>query len=222
MTPDDAKRAAALKALALVEPGMTLGLGTGSTAAHFVRGLGARLREGLTIAGAVPTSEATAALAQQEGVPLLPVTSTTRFDLAVDGADEIDPALTLIKGGGGALLREKIVAAAATRFIVIADAGKRVARLGRFPLPIEVTPFAWELTARKVAEVLRSTGCLRDILSLRQRDGSPFVTDGGNYILDAQASEIPDPKALAAGLDGVPGVVEHGLFIGLAHEAIIV
>jgi ribose 5-phosphate isomerase A len=222
MTPDDAKRAAAVKALALVEPGMTLGLGTGSTAAHFVRGLGARLREGLTIAGAVPTSEATAALAQQEGVPLLSVTSATRFDLAVDGADEIDPSLTLIKGGGGALLREKIVAAAASRFIVIADAGKRVARLGRFPLPIEVTPFAWELTARKVAEVLRNTGCLRDILSLRQRDGSPFVTDGGNFILDAQASEIPDPKALAAGLDGVPGVVEHGLFIGLAHEAIIV
>jgi ribose 5-phosphate isomerase A len=222
MTADEAKREAALKALALVQPGMTLGLGTGSTAAHFVRGLGERMKEGLQIAGAVATSEATAALARAAGVPLLEPGADTRFDLAVDGADEIDPALTLIKGGGGALLREKIVAAAAARFVVIADAGKRVPRLGRFPLPVEVTPFAWALTARKVAEALRAAGCGRDILSLRQKDGAAFITDGGNYILDCQASEIPNPQALAALLDATPGVVEHGLFIGLAHEAIVV
>lgn len=222
MTADEAKREAALKALALVQPGMTLGLGTGSTAAHFVRGLGERMKEGLQIAGAVATSEATAALARAAGVPLLEPGPDTRFDLAVDGADEIDPALTLIKGGGGALLREKIVAAAAARFVVIADAGKRVPRLGRFPLPVEVTPFAWALTARKVAEALRAAGCGRDILSLRQKDGAAFITDGGNYILDCQASEIPNPQALAALLDATPGVVEHGLFIGLAHEAIVV
>lgn len=222
MTADEAKRQAALQALELVRPGMTLGLGTGSTAAHFVKGLGERLKEGLVIAGAVATSEATAALARAAGVTLLEPGPETRFDLAVDGADEIDPALTLIKGGGGALLREKIVAAAAVRFVVIADAGKRVPRLGRFPLPVEVTPFAWALTARKVAEALRASGCGRDILSLRQKDGAPFVTDGGNYILDCQASEIPDAPALAALLDATPGVVEHGLFIGLAHEAIVV
>ncbi len=222
MTADEAKRQAALQALELVRPGMTLGLGTGSTAAHFVKGLGERLKEGLVIAGAVATSEATAALARAAGVALLEPGPETRFDLAVDGADEIDPALTLIKGGGGALLREKIVAAAAVRFVVIADAGKRVPRLGRFPLPVEVTPFAWALTARKVAEALRAAGCGRDILSLRQKDGAPFVTDGGNYILDCQASEIPDAPALAALLDATPGVVEHGLFIGLAHEAIVV
>jgi len=222
MTADEAKREAALKALELVQPGMTLGLGTGSTAAHFVRGLGLRLKAGLRIAGAVATSEATADLARAYGVPLLEPGPETRFDLAVDGADEIDPALNLIKGGGGALLREKIVAAAAARFIVIADAGKRTPRLGRFPLPVEVTPFAWPLTARKVAEALRAAGCARDVLSLRYKDGSPFITDGGNHILDCQAALIPEPSALAALLDATPGVVEHGLFIGLAHEAIVV
>jgi ribose 5-phosphate isomerase A len=219
---DEAKRQAAMRALDHVRPGMTLGLGTGSTAAHFVIGLGARLREGLVIAGGVPTSEATAALARHHGVPLIEIAAATQIDLAIDGADEIDPALTLIKGGGGALLREKIVAAAAARFIVVADAGKRVARLGRFPLPVEVTPFAWPLTARKVAEALRAAGCGRDILSLRQKDGAPFVTDGGNFILDCQASDIPEAATLAAALDATPGVVEHGLFIGLAHEAIVV
>ncbi len=221
-TVDEAKRQAAMAALEHVREGMTLGLGTGSTAAHFVVGLGARLRDGLSIVGAVPTSEATAALARLHGVPLLSVDADIRIDLAVDGADEIDPALTLIKGGGGALLREKIVAAAAARFIVVADAGKRVQRLGRFPLPVEVTPFAWALTARNVAQALRATGCGRDILSLRHKDGAPFVTDGGNYILDCQASEIPDASALATALDATTGVVEHGLFIGLAHEAIVV
>jgi ribose 5-phosphate isomerase A len=222
MTADEAKKAAALQALELVQPGMTLGLGTGSTAAHFVRALGARIEAGLLIAGAVPTSQATADLALAHGVPLIKPGPNTRFDLAVDGADEIDPALTLIKGGGGALLREKIVAAAALRFVVIADSGKRVARLGRFALPVEVTPFAWALTARQVAEALRAAGCARDFLSLRQRDGAPFVTDGGNFILDAQAGEIPDPALLGQLLKAIPGVVEHGLFIGLAHEAIVV
>lgn len=221
MSPDEAKQAAARQALKLVQPGMTLGLGTGSTASHFVRGLGALIQDGLAIAGAVATSRATADLATQHGIALIEPDGDTRIDLAVDGADEIDPALTLIKGGGGALLREKIVAAAAGRFVVIADSGKQVARLGRFPLPVEVTPFAWAITARRTAAALREAGCGRDILSLRQRDGAAFVTDGGNFILDCQASDIPDPALLARLLRDIPGVVEHGLFIGLAHEAIV-
>lgn len=222
MTLDDAKREAGERAVALVLPGMTVGLGTGSTAAHFVRALGGRIADGLTIAGAAPTSEATAALARECGVPLIEIGADTRIDLAVDGADEIGPGLTLIKGGGGALLREKIVAAAADRFVVIADATKVVTRLGRFPLPIEVTPFGWALTARRAADALRATGCARDLISLRQRDGRPFVTDGGNYIIDAQAGDIPDARALAAALKDIPGVVEHGLFVGLAQDAIVV
>ena len=218
MSADEAKVAAARAALAFVEPGMRLGVGTGSTAAHFVRLLGERVRAGLRIAGA-PTSEATRRLMEAHAVPLLDIDAVDALDLAVDGADEVDGDLTLIKGGGGALLREKIVAAAARRFVVIADAGKRVSLLGAFPLPVEVTPFGVGQTARRVARALREAGCAGDEVTLRTAGpaGKPFVTDGANYILDCAARGIPDPAALAAALKRIPGVVEDGLFIGMAR-----
>ncbi|MBU6371347.1 MAG: ribose-5-phosphate isomerase RpiA [Alphaproteobacteria bacterium] len=222
MSADEAKAAAARAALAEVKPGMRLGIGTGSTAAHFVRLLGAEVRAGLDVAGA-PTSEATRRLMETHGVPLLDIDAVDDLDLAVDGADEADSRLTLIKGGGGALLREKIVAAAARRFVVIADASKHVARLGAFPLPVEVTPFAVGQTTRKVARALRETGCAADAVSLRMAGpaGKPFVTDGANYILDCAARVIPDAAALAAALKRIPGVVEDGLFIGMAQRLIL-
>jgi ribose 5-phosphate isomerase A len=217
---DDLKRAAAERAVSLVTPGMRLGLGTGSTARHFVDLLGERVRAGLDVVG-VPTSEATAAQARGEGIRLATLDEEPVLDLTVDGADELDERLRLIKGGGGALLREKIVAAASRRMIVIADGSKRVARLGRFPLPIEVVPFGLETTRRAVAEALRGQG-LPDVLRLRTAaNGTPFATDGGHVILDAHLSGIDDPEALAAALVAIPGVVEHGLFLGLATGAIL-
>lgn len=222
MSADDAKAAAARAALAYVAHGMRLGIGTGSTAAHFIRMLGDKVRGGLAVAGA-PTSEATRRLMEAHGVPLIDIDAVDGLDLAIDGADEVDGELTLIKGGGGALLREKIVAAAARKFIVIADAGKRVATLGAFALPVEVTPFGAGQTARKAAAALRAAGCASDAVSLRMAGpaGKPFVTDGGNYILDCAASRIPDPAALAAALKRIPGVVEDGLFIGMASALVI-
>lgn len=219
-TPATAKRAAAARALDLVRPGMRLGLGTGSTAAIFVDLLGARVREGLDVL-CVPTSEATRAQAQALGVRLSTLDETPRLDLTVDGADEIDGALRLIKGGGGALLREKIVASASQRMVVIADASKRVATLGLYPLPIEVASFGLAATRERLVEAvvgLRLSGALR----LRQdADGHPFVTDGGHWIVDASFGAIPDVAALAAALDGTTGVMEHGLFVGVATGAII-
>jgi ribose 5-phosphate isomerase A len=217
---DAAKLRAATAALDFVKDGMVLGLGTGSTAAHVVRLLGERVRQGLRVQG-VPTSEATRFQAGQENIPLLDIESVTHIDLDIDGADEIDPAFRLIKGGGGALLREKIVAAASAHFIVVADASKAVARLGAFPLPVEVTPFGHTLTARRIEAALRDSGCAGSAVVLRQRGGAPFVTDGGNYILDARAGVIPDPEGLADALKRIVGVVEHGLFIGLARTAIL-
>lgn len=219
---DLAKAAAAEAALAFVEPGMKLGIGTGSTAAHFVRLLGARVREGLDVAGA-PTSEATRRLMETNAVPLLDIDAVDELDLAVDGADEIDGALTCIKGGGGALLREKIVAGAARHFLVIVDPAKRVAQLGAFALPVEVTPFGIGQTARRVAAALRETGCARSDVSLRTAGpgGKPFVTDGANYILDCAARAIPDAAALAAALKRIPGVVEDGLFIDMARTLVV-
>jgi ribose 5-phosphate isomerase A len=218
--PDLLKRAAAARALELVEPGMKLGLGTGSTARHFVSLLGERVRAGLSVTG-VPTSEATRAQAESEGVPLATLDEEPVLDLTVDGADELDDALRLIKGGGGALLREKIVAAASRRMIVIADGSKRVARLGRYPLPIEVVPFGLEVTRRAVAAVLEAQGLAPDLRLRSAANGTPFVTDGGHVILDAHLSGIDAPEALAAALVAVPGVVEHGLFLGLATGAIL-
>ncbi len=216
---DALKRAAAERAVALVEDGMRLGLGTGSTAAHFVSLLGARVREGLQVVG-VPTSEAIRRQAEGAGIPLTTLDETPELDLTIDGADEIDDRLRLIKGGGGALLREKIVAAASRRMIVIADASKRVKRLGRFPLPIEVVPFGLGATGRAVATAFERLGCVGE-LRLRGSDEAPFVTDGGHYILDAHLNAIADPNGLAAALNAIPGVVEHGLFIGLATSAIL-
>lgn len=216
---EDMKRLAAERAVADVTSGMKLGIGTGSTAEHFVRALGAHVREGLQVIG-VPTSERTRALAEAEGIPLTTLEETPALDLTVDGADEIDPALSLIKGGGGAHLREKIVAAASTRMIVIADSSKCVETLGKFPLPIEVVPFGLGATRIVIGKVFADLGLSGD---LRMRGGAehPFVTDGGHYILDAHLGAIPDPQALAAALVAVPGVVEHGLFIGLAAKAYV-
>ena len=220
MSGPDLRRAAAARALDLVEPGMRLGLGTGSTAAAFVALLGARVREGLDIIG-VPTSEATRAQAESLGIRLATLDEQPELDLTIDGADEVDSSLRLIKGGGAALLREKIVAFASHRMVVIADAAKHVTTLGAFPLPVEVNPFGLSATHRAVeAAVARagSAGAVR----LRQRpDGGPVITDGGHHILDAHLGAIPDPEALGAALWAVPGVVEHGLFLGIADAAIL-
>jgi ribose 5-phosphate isomerase A len=220
LSSDALKRAAGERAAALVEDGMRLGLGSGSTAAAFVSALAARVKQGLRVAG-VPTSERTREQAEREGVPLTTLDDTPELDLTVDGADELDDALRLIKGGGGALLREKIVAAASRRMIVIADGSKRVARLGRFPLPIEVVPFGLGATRRAVAAAVREAGCEAELRLRAGATGEPFVTDGGHYILDARLERIDAPEQLAGALAVIPGVVEHGLFIGLASGAII-
>jgi ribose 5-phosphate isomerase A len=220
MTADDLKRMAAARAVALVTDGMRLGLGTGSTAKHFVDLLAERVAKGLKVVG-VPTSEATRAQALALGVPLTTLEDTPELDLTIDGADELDGNLVLIKGGGGALLREKIVAAASRRMIVIADASKRVETLGRFPLPIEVVRFGLEASRRAVTKAAASAGC-HGALSLRTAaNGAPFITDEGHLILDARFEQIPDPAKLAAVLAHVPGVVETGLFIGLCSGAIL-
>ena len=217
---DQLKRQAAARALEEVRDGMQLGLGTGSTAKHFVELLGERVQAGLKVIG-VPTSEATRLDAMRCGVPLTTLDEIDHLDITIDGADEIDPELNLIKGGGGALLREKIVAAASARMVVIADATKSVPALGGFRLPVEVMPFGLAATRRKVEAALAQAGC-PGAAALRQgRDGHVFVTDGGHWILDAASGQIADPKALADRLAGIPGVVEHGLFIGLAQAAIL-
>lgn len=197
---------------------MRLGLGTGSTARHFVDLVGAQVRKGLRIVG-VPTSEATARQARELGIPLTTLDETPELDLTVDGADEIDGALRLIKGGGGALLREKIVAASSRRMVVIADASKRVAQLGSFPLPIELVPFGAAATIRRVEQAAAALG-LAGPLTLRRRGGALFVSDGGHYILDCAFGAIADPEALAQALAFIPGVVDYGLFIGMASAAI--
>lgn len=219
MSSDDPKTRAAAAALDLVEPGMRLGLGTGSTAARFVALLGEKVAAGLKIVG-VPTSEATDAQARSLDIPLTTLEETPELDLVIDGADEVDGALRLIKGGGGALLREKIVAASAPRMVVIADVSKKVTTLGQFPLPVEVVPFGLGSTQIRLERACAALG-LAGAVTLRRRNGAPFVTDGGHYILDCAFGALPDPEALAARLASVPGVVEHGLFIGLASIALI-
>jgi len=214
------KRAAAARALDFVEPGMRLGLGTGSTARHFVELLAERIRSGLEVVG-VPTSEATRADAERLGIPLSTLDETPELDLTVDGADEIAPDLTLIKGGGGALLREKIVASASARMLVIADESKLVSALGHFPLPIEVVPFGLAAIRRAVEAAVAAAGSPGPALLRRGKDGHAFVTDSGHWILDAALERISDPEALANGLAAVAGVVEHGLFIRLAQSAVL-
>ena len=202
----------------LVEPGMRLGLGTGSTARHFVDLVGEKVAAGLDVR-CVATSEATAAQAKALAIPLATLDELPELDLTVDGADEIDRELRLIKGGGGALLREKIVAAASRQMAVIADATKLVRRLGAFPLPIEVVPFGLAATRRHLERAVAELGLAGPI---RLRGGAkPFVTDGGHYILDCSVGAIADPERAADTLSRIPGVVEHGLFIGYARTAII-
>lgn len=220
MNPDTLKRESARRALEYVKPGMRLGLGTGSTAAHFVDLLAEKVRGGLDVVG-VPTSEATRKQAESLGIRLTTLDETPELDLTVDGADELDPALNLIKGGGGALLREKIVASASREMIVVADESKAVRELGRFPLPVEVVDFGLEATRRAVVAVAAAAGCRGDVKLRKKADGHVFVTDQGHVILDAHFGRIPDAAALAKGLAQVPGVVEHGLFIGLASRAIL-
>jgi len=220
MDVESQKRAAAALALESVRDGMRLGLGTGSTAKHFVELLGERVRAGLDVF-AVPTSEATQLVAEQVGIAITTLDATPELDLTVDGADEIAPDLSLIKGGGGALLREKIVAAASARMIVIADESKWVSTLGRFPLPVEIAPFGAAATLRAVAQAAADAGCPGPARLRRRKDGNPVVTDGGHFLLDAQLLHIADPAALAARLAAVPGALEHGLFIGLAQAAIL-
>ena len=220
MSADDQKRAAAARALDFVHPGMRLGLGTGSTARHFVELLGERVRAGLDVVG-VPTSEATRGDAERCGVPLSTLDETPALDLTIDGADEIAPDFTLIKGGGGALLREKIVAVASARMIVIADESKWVEVLGRFPLPIEVAPFGLGATRLAVEKAVAALGLAGPVAIRRGKDGHAFVTDGGHWILDASLGRIADPKALALKLAAIPGVMGHGLFIEIAQTAIL-
>jgi ribose 5-phosphate isomerase A len=220
MNADAQKRAAAARAVEFVRPGMKLGLGTGSTARHFVELIGERVRAGLKVV-AVPTSEATRADAERCGVPLTTLDETPELDLTVDGADEIAPDLSLIKGGGGALLREKIVAAASARMVVIADESKWVPMLGRFPLPIEVVPFGLAATKRAIEQATASINVAGALVLRRGKDGHAFVTDGGHWIIDAALGRIADPRALAQKLAAIPGVMEHGLFIGLAQTAIV-
>jgi len=216
---DELRRQAAEAALLAVEPGMKLGLGTGRTAEHFIRLLGVKARKGFDIVG-VPTSERTASLAKSQGIRLATLDDEPALDLTVDGADEIDPSLRMIKGGGGALLREKIVAAASARMTVIVDAAKQVPVLGAHPLPIEVVPFGLAATRRAIEAAATSLG-LSGPIALRSTEGRPFLTDGGHLILDASFSRIENPEALADKLARIPGIVEHGLFIGLASAAIV-
>src|SRR6266852_2884723 len=214
MANEEEKEAAGRAAAKLVRDGDIVGLGTGSTAYFTVVALGERVKAGLKIIG-VPTSVQTADLARQLGIPLTTLDEHPEIDITIDGADEIDPKLNLIKGGGGALTREKVIATASKKMVVVADSGKLVPVLGKFPLPVEVIAFARTVVERKIVALGGSP-------KLRLKpDGSPFVTDNGNEILDCSFGRIDDPPALARDLNGMPGVVEHGLFIGLASSAVV-
>jgi len=214
------KLKAAEAAIGEVQPGMRIGLGTGSTARHFVALVGARVAQGLDIV-CVPTSEVTARQAESLGIPLTTLDDCPELDLTIDGADEIGPGLALIKGAGGALLREKIVAAASRRMVVIADDSKHVPLLGRFPLSIEVNHFGFGATERAIAAVMQAFGAQGGLRRRLLADGTPYVTDGGHAIVDASFGRIPQPETLAEALNRVPGVVEHGLFIGLCQRVYV-
>ena len=214
------KESAALSALALVCDGMWLGLGSGSTAARFVEALGVKVAAGLKVL-CVPTSETTRAQAERLGIPLTTLDDTPHLHLTVDGADEIDDQLRLIKGGGGALLREKIVATASDQMVVIADDSKLVRMLGAYPLPVEVVRFGFAATRRMVEAMAAQAGCKGPITQRLSKGGEPFLTDQGNFILDCAFGRIPEPEVLAFALKRVPGVVEHGLFLGVADMAIV-
>lgn len=217
---DDRKKRAAEAALDEVMDGQVVGIGTGSTAEAFVRLLAEQVKDGLLIEG-VATSERTATLCRELAIPLIELERSPILDVTIDGADELDGGLTLIKGGGGALLREKIVAAASKRFVIIADDSKRVDTLGAFPLPIEINVFGAEPTRLAVAEIARAHDCEGELTLRPDADGGPFVTDGGHYILDIAFGRIADASKLSSDLLEVPGVVQHGLFIGLADVAYV-
>ena len=221
LTQDELKARAAERALDFVQTGMKLGLGSGTTARLFVQALAERARAGLDVL-CVPTSETTRVLADEQGLRLSTLDDEPSLDLTVDGADEFDPQLRMIKGGGGALLREKIVAAASASMVVITDASKEVQHLGRFPLPVEVNPFGLGATRRLIETLMLKLGLSGEIV-LRSASGSarPFLTDGGHFILDCHLGQIPEPEQLGQGLFAIPGVVEHGLFIGLATTIVI-
>ena len=218
---EKAKFAAARRAVDFIEGGMRVGLGTGSTAAWMVRCLGQRVREeGLKIT-AVPTSDRTAALARAEGITVVTLDEARWLDLTIDGTDEFDPDLNLIKGGGGAHLREKIVATASDQMIVIADAAKEVAHLGAFPLPVEVVPFGWQTSKALIEEMLVSLDVLGREVTLRMKGDVPFTSDEGNRILDLHLGRIGNARQLALVLNQVPGVVENGLFIDICDRVVI-
>ncbi|WP_412058537.1 ribose-5-phosphate isomerase RpiA [Bartonella sp. DGB2] len=219
MNDEDLKKAAAQKALEWVEDGMRLGIGTGSTAEAFIRLLAERVKEGLKICG-VATSNRSEALCQALGIPTTSLGAVSTLDLTVDGADEIGPRMALLKGGGGALLREKIVAYASKKMLVIADESKLVTELGAFPLPIEVNAFGFEATKRAIIDVACAFDLPQEII-LRVVSGAPFYTDGGHLILDAAFGKIADPYALSQALFAIPGVVEHGLFLDLASACVV-
>lgn len=214
MANDREKEAAAQASLRFIKDGQIVGLGTGSTAEHFVRLLSERVKKGLKIRG-IPTSERSREQAASLGIPLITLEECPSIDVTVDGADEVDPKLRLIKGGGGALLHEKIVASATKQLVIVADASKQVPVLGRFPLPVEVIKFAESLVAKKI------TAFGADVQMRLRADGKPFLTDENNYILDCRFGQIPDPEHLARQLGDMPGVVEHGLFIGMASVVLI-
>lgn len=220
MTADDWKQQAAERALTLVEDGMTLGLGTGSTAARFVDLVGQKVKAGLRVR-CVPTSEATRVQAERLGIALITLDQQPYLDITVDGADELDSELRLIKGGGGALLIEKIVATASGRMVVIADASKQVDTLGRFPLPVEIVRFGFGATRNMIEVLAADAGCRGEIKQRMRPDGQPFVTDSGNFILDCAFGRIDEPEALDEALKLIPGVVENGLFLGIADAAIV-
>ena len=205
---DTFKELAARATLDYVKDGYVVGLGTGSTAGHMIRALGEKVRAGMKLRG-VPTSQETAALAKQAGIPLLEADNRWEIDVAIDGADQVDPQFNLIKGGGGALLKEKIVAASAKQFIVVVDHTKQVPVLGgSFPLPIEVVPFGWGSTVREIESLTKSP------VVLRERNGAPFLTEAGHFIVDVHLDRIDQPAELETALNLIPGVVETGLFIG--------
>ena len=214
MANDQEKEAAARASLEFVKNGQVVGLGTGSTAAYFIRLLGAEVKNGLRIRG-IPSSDRSREQAAGLGIPLITLDECQEIDVTVDGADEVDPQLRLIKGGGGALLREKIVASASRQLVIVADATKRVSVLGKFPLPVEVIEFA-QAVVRKKIEALGAAVEMR-----MGTDGKPYLTDENNYILDCRFGQIPDADGLARRLSDMPGVVEHGLFIGMANVVLV-